>query len=141
MRYCLIMLALFAGSVFAAPGHWYEPNRSGHGLQIDEATSGGHAVIWYLYTPSGEPTFLAGEPCQSFPCVTVLYSPTARYMGGDPELGPPVGELEIGTAEGETLRIRYDVRSWVFPRCEGSTPGGVLLDECAGNKMLRLLAP
>lgn len=137
MKYALFLLALVAGSVFAAPGLWYEPDRDGHGISITQS-EGGFAVIWYLYRDDGQPTFLIADPCPEFPCVSALYEPSARFMGGDLELGEPVGDIEIGT--GEPLVVRYDLREWRPETCLGISPGGVLFRECGGRLDLVRLA-
>jgi len=140
MRY-LAALLFIPALAFAAPGHWYEPARDGHGLQINRDGGFGSAVTWYLYRPDGTTAFLiGGETCFEFPCVVELYEPTARYMGGDLDLGQPVGILEIGDVEGDTLPVRYDVRAWQTERCSNISAGGVLFRECAGRLDLKLLA-
>lgn len=129
-----------AQTASAAPGHWYEPERNGHGLQIDQNAHGfGHAVTWYLYREDGTTAFLiGGSNCDSFPCVLTLHEPTARYMGGNLDLGPAVGEIEIGVA-GDTLPVRFDLRAWQPERCTDISPGGVIFRECAGKIDFTLL--
>jgi hypothetical protein len=61
-------------------------------------------------------------------------------MGGNLDLGPAIGEIEIGQYHGQTLPVRYDLRSWTWPRCEGSSPGGLIFDRCVGRIEFELLA-
>ena len=129
---------LLASSAFSAPGLWFDPDRPGHGISISQPTEGGHAVIWYLPTRAGETAYLIADPCADFPCVSALYSPVASWLGGDLDLGEPVGEIEIGV--GDPLPVRFDLRSFDPDRCSG-TPGGVIFLECAGRLELERLAP
>ncbi|TQE96894.1 MAG: hypothetical protein FKY71_16370 [Spiribacter salinus] len=136
---CAVATLLFS-TAFAAPGHWYEPGREGHGLQINRDSGFGHAVTWYLYREDGSTAFLiGGSNCESFPCVLTLHEPTARYMGGSLDLGPEVGEIEIGQYDGVTLPVRFDLRAWQPERCDDISPGGVLWRECAGKIDFELL--
>ena len=139
--YRLIALAglVLAASAFAAPGLWYAPDRPGHGISISQPTEGGYAVLWYLPTRSGVAAYLIADPCPDFPCVSALYSPAARWLGGGLNMGEPVGEIEIGV--GEPLPVRYDLRAWDVETCTGISPGGVLFRECAGRLELERLAP
>jgi len=135
----LLFLIGCAQPASAAPGHWYQPERDGIGLQIDQDTGFGSAVTWYLYRPDGSTAFLVGGGnCEAFPCVLTLHEPTARYMGGNLDLGDPVGEIEIGVA-GDTLPVRFDLSEWLPERCTDISPGGVLFRECAGKIDFELL--
>jgi len=136
----VILIAIFlAGSAIGAPGHWYQPERNGHGLQINRDSGFGSAVTWYVYRPDGSTAFLVGDSnCEAFPCVLTLHEPTAQYMGGSLELGPEIGEIEIGVA-GDTLPVRFDLRAWLPERCTDISPGGVLFRECAGKIDFQLL--
>ena len=138
--YRLIALAglVLAASAFAAPGLWYDPDRPGHGISISQVTEGGHAVIWYLPDQNGDAAYLIADPCETFPCVSALYSPTAGWLGGNADLGEPVGEIEVGV--GDPLPVRYDLRAWATDRCSDISAGGVLWRECAGRLELEKLA-
>ena len=129
----LIMLALvfLSASLSAAPGLWFEPARDGHGLSISQPTDGRHAVLWYLYTRDGAPTWVIAEPCPSFPCVTPLFAPTANWLGGGFELGDEIGSLEI-RADGDNLRASFDLRGLSPEQCDTGI-GGLLLYECVGT--------
>lgn len=140
MKCILVLLAFLATPVaFAGPGLWSQPDRDGHGLSISQASSGGHAVIWYRHRVDGSSAFLLAEPCQTFPCATILYEPSARWGGGDLDLGDPVGSLEI-FPDGDQIRVIYDIRAWNVERCENISPGGALFRECAGSIRLTKLA-
>ena len=141
MRTLIGLLLLLPSVVFAAPGLWFEPAREGHGLSISAPTSGGHAVIWYLYREDGSAAFLLGGPCREFPCVTELFEPKARYMGGELDLGPPVGTLEIGEAKGDRMRVDFNLTAWTWPRCKGVSAMGYLWRECAGTITMHRLTP
>ena len=139
MKILALVLVFLAVSASAGPGLWYEPGRDGHGLTISQPTSGGHAVIWYLYREDGSATFLIADSCPEFPCVTPLYEPSAHFMGGGLNLGDPVGDIEIGV--GDPLPVRFDLREWRPEECFGISPGGVLFRQCAGRIQFELLAP
>lgn len=129
--------ALLAVSAVAAPGMYHDPARDGYGLSIGTGATG-YPVYWYLYRPDGSSAMLVGgELCEAFPCVLALHEPTAQWMGGDPDLGPEVGEIEIGV--GNPLPVRYDLRVWQPERCIGISPGGTIFRECAGRLELHLL--
>lgn len=131
---------LFSAAI-AAPGHWYEPGREGHGLQINRDTGFGNALTWYIYRPDGSTAFLvSGENCESFPCVVTLHEPTANFMGGQPFLGPEIGIIEIGQYHGQTLPVRYDLRAWRPDQCLHTGPGGALFNQCFGQIDFELLA-
>ena len=138
-RLTLAASLLLASSAIAAPGLWHDPDRPGHGISISQPTEGGHAVLWYLPTRAGETAYLIADPCEAFPCVSALYAPTARWLGGGLELGDPVGEIEIGV--GDPLPVRYDLRAWDVESCAGISAGGVLWRECAGRLELERLTP
>ena len=123
---------LFAGTALAAPGLWHNPDRDGHGLSISQPTDGGHAVIWYKYRLDGTATFLLAEPCPEFPCASELFEPSANYLGGELDRGEQVGLIDIDIAEGDRLRVYFDLRAWTWPRCEGVSAYGVVWRECAG---------
>ena len=134
----VIRIAAFAvaliliGSASAAPGLYHQPARDGHGLSISQPTeAAGHSVIWYLYREDGTATFLIADPCESFPCVSALYEPTANFMGGNLSLNDPVGDIEIGV--GDPLPVRFDLREWRPEECYGISPGGVLFRQCGGR--------
>ena len=139
----LIMLALvfLSTSLSAAPGLWFEPARDGHGLTISRDSGFGSAVIWYGYTPEGEAVFLiGGKNCTAFPCVIAMHQPSASWMGGQLDIGPPVGEMEIGIFDGAALPVRYDFRAWQPELCSDISPGGVIFRRCAGRIDFELLA-
>ena len=146
MRTAAFIAALLAVSACsspasAAPGHWYEPARSGYGIQIDQDTGFGSAVTFYLYRRDGSTAFLVGgENCESFPCVLTLHEPSADFMGGELELGPEIGEIELGEYDGAILPMRYDLRVWLGEFCQDISPGGVIFRQCAGQRDLQLLA-
>ena len=134
----LLMAASFY--VAAEPGHWFDAQNPGHGVQINQDSGFGHAFTWYLYRPNGTAAFLAAdENCAEFPCVLALYEPTASYMGGDLVLGPPVGSVELTPTAGG-LRLDYDLRAWDWERCAGVSPGGAILNQCVGTINLTRLA-
>ena len=134
LRAAMLVLALILiGSASAAPGLYHQPARDGHGLSISQPTEAGHSVIWYLYREDGTATFLIADPCESFPCVSALYEPTANFMGGGLDLGEPVGDIEIGQYNGVTLPVRFDLREWRPEECFGISPGGVLFRQCGGR--------
>lgn len=41
-------------------GSWYDPEQSGHGLQIDVLDRGRVVVAWYTFDPDGQPIWLYG---------------------------------------------------------------------------------
>ena len=120
------------GSALAEPGLWHNPERDGHGISISQPGDGGHAVLWYKYRTDGTAAFLMAEPCPAFPCASPLFEPTARYLGGELDLGEPVGLIEIDAAAENRMRVYFDLREWTWPRCEGVSAGGVVWRECAG---------
>lgn len=137
----LIAVVALTGSAVAAPGTWYNPDRDGHGVQINRDSGFGHGVTWYLYRPDGTTSFLvAKEPCLGFPCVAELVEPTAGFMGGNLDLGETVGILEIGVAEGNALSVRYELSAWLLDQCDGLTPGGLIFRKCVGQIDMELLA-
>lgn len=135
MKTFLAMIMLLASSsVFAQAGMWYDPDHSGHGIQINRDSGFGYAVTWYLYRKDGSTAFLtAGETCKEFPCVVALHEPTSGFMGyGEFDLGPEVGILEIGTVVDGVLPIEYELIAWV-EECRGASPGGIIFNRCIGE--------
>ena len=140
MRIFALASLFLAGSVLAAPGHWYEPAEPGYGVQINQDGGFGYAVTFYLYRTDGSTAFLIGaETCEEFPCVVALLEPTADFMGGNLDVGNALGELEIGVFDGEVLPIRFDLRVWLGEYCENISVGGIIFRQCAGQRNLRLL--
>lgn len=117
-------------------GLWYSPDRDGTGIWISPDMGAGHAVLWYLNRRDGSSAYLhAGENCTDFPCVVPLHEPTVSWLGGDVDLGEPIGSLEIQSSD-TGLRVTYDIRGFDPDNCFGISPGGTLFRECAGTRNL-----
>lgn len=43
-------------------GSWYNPDRSGHGLNISRTGTGQLVLTWYTYNPNGTPVWYTSEP-------------------------------------------------------------------------------
>ena len=138
MRNLIAALLLTPTLALAGPGIWHQPDRDGHGIVISQPSEAGSAVLWFLYTRDGSATFLIGEPCPEFPCVTPLFQPSAGWLGGGLELGDEVGSVEL-SASGEQLRVVFDLRGLSPDECAGITPGGLLFRECVGTLTLERL--
>ena len=122
-------------------GLWYDPDKSGHGIQINRDGGFGHAVTWYLYRKDGSSAFLtAGATCEEFPCIVPLHEPTSRFLSGDTELGDPVGSLELTPNQDGTMEADYDLRIFLGEECFGITPGGLLFRGCVGKFDMEKLA-
>lgn len=133
-------LFLLAGSAYGQAGLWYNPENTGHGIQINEDTGFGYAVTWYLYRKDGSSAFLtAGETCKEFPCVIALHEPKAGFMGrGEFDLGDPVGLVELSFPEAGKMLVDYDLIAWI-PECQGISPGGIIFNRCIGEiEMVKL---
>lgn len=134
-----------SGSVGASEGFdyaglWYQPDRPGTGILITPDMGAGHGVIWYLHRRDGTSAFIVGgENCTSFPCVVTLKEPTANWLGGNLDLGEPVGNVDFSEWDGR-LRVNFDLRELSPEICEGISIGGILLRECAGTKFFSRLA-
>lgn len=128
----LIPAIALASDDFA--GLWYNPDKPGHGIQINRDGGFGHAITWYLYRKDGSSAFLTAlETCEEFPCVVSLAEPTARFLDGDAELGDAVGSVELTPQEDGSLEADYDLRLFLGEECFGIGPGGMLFRGCVGK--------
>ena len=141
MKKLLLALLLVPALAFSGPGHWYDADHPGHGIQINRDAGFGYAVTWYLYRKDGTTAFLAGEAtCEDFPCVIPLVEPSAGFMGaGEFDLGEPVGMLELVPTESGDLDVTYDLIAWI-PECAGIGPGGLVFQGCVGSFVMEKLA-
>jgi len=132
-----ILLFFTLGNAVASDefaGQWYNPDRSGHGIQINRDGGFGHAVTWYLYRKDGSSAFLtAGQTCEEFPCVVTLHEPTSRFLDGDAELGDPVGSVELTPQADGSMKADYDLRVFLGEECFGISGGGMLFRQCIGK--------
>jgi len=142
MRFLPFVVFLFSSTLaVAAPGLYHNPDRDGHGLLLTADTGFGNAVIWYLYRRDRSSAVLIGaDNCTEYPCVTALHEPRGPWMGGDFDLGDPVGSVEITLLSENTIKVSYDLRAFDPEKCIGVTPGGVIFNECVGNQVLEVLA-
>ena len=112
-------------------GLWHDPASDGHGISITQGSES-YAVIWYLYTRSGDATFVIAEPCEGFPCVSALFQPTASWLGGNLELNDPIGSIEL-SQKGDKLNAVFDLRGLDPASCFNVSPGGLLFNRCVGT--------
>lgn len=137
----LATLLLFPSLALGQSGHWFDASHPGHGIQINRDSGFGYAVTWYLYRKDGTTAFLTGETtCEEFPCVIALVEPSASFMGGNLELGDPVGTLELTLTGDGNLDAQYDLISWLKADCAGILVGGLLFRKCIGTIELEKLA-
>lgn len=130
----LLLLPTLAIASDDFAGHWYNPNKTGHGIQINRDGGFGHAVTWYLYRVDGSSAFLTAlETCEEFPCVVSLAEPTARFLDGDADLGDAVGSVELTPLEDGGLRADYDLRLFLGEQCQDVSVGGLLFRGCVGK--------
>jgi len=132
-----VLFIAFSGAAVASDefaGQWYNPDRSGHGIQINRDGGFGHAITWYLYRKDGSSAFLtAGQTCEEFPCVVTLHEPTSRFLDGGAELGDPVGSVELTPQADGTMEADYDLRVFLGEECFGISPGGMIFLGCVGK--------
>lgn len=133
-----VILALFSVSAVASDdfaGLWYNPDKPGHGIQINRDGGFGHAITWYLYRKDGSSAFVTAlETCEEFPCVVSLAEPTARFLDGDAELGDAVGSVELTPQEDGSLEVDYDLSLFLgADHCYGISPGGMIFRQCVGK--------
>ena len=138
-RFILAILFIPALALANPAGLWYSPQRDGAGLWLTADTGEGHWVQWQVYRRDRSSAVLTGDRnCTEFPCVIALHEPSAPWLGGDVDLGEPVGSAEIHITD-SGLRLVYDVRAWDLENCSG-TPGGIILAQCIGTVDMVLLA-
>ncbi len=93
-------------------GSWYNPEQSGHGLQIDVLDSGEAVIAWYLYDPDGQAMWLFGQgPATGNRITAELF----RYSGGgfpddfdaDAVTGQAWGEVVIEFSDCERAELAW----------------------------------
>ncbi len=66
-------------------GSWYDPNRSGHGWMFEVLPNNGFFASWYVFSPSGGPTWIVAQGTYSGSTATL----TAYQRNGTGALFPP----------------------------------------------------
>jgi hypothetical protein len=96
-------------SVFPSVGPWYNPLRSGHGIDFQRTPDGKYAVLWYTYRPDGSPTWYISPPApiEGTRWRSPLYTST---WNGSANTLEPVGTLEMSFSGAESATF-----SWSFP--------------------------
>lgn len=106
-------------SVFPMAGGWYNPERSGHGIDFQLLPNGEYAALWYTYDSEGNPLWYIADPA---PIEGKHWRSRLRAStwNGSANTLKLVGNLELSFASAETATL-----SWSFPGTEilrGSEP-------------------
>lgn len=100
-------------------GLWYNPQRSGHGLQITKSYNNEYIIVWYTYRNDGTPIWYMSDlkPVQS-----------GRWTGGlskftwnqsaQTNSGVRVGDMKLEMFDNKTLKF-----SWDFYSINGNNTG------------------
>ena len=145
---CILALLILVSAVTSCfneaeavePG-WYAPlDGSGQGVIVrcsDEC-----AVNWVTHSPAGQVWLISNEPCaRGEPCDTSLSRVDGSWMGIDGDAERLPAEVFVTLTPGDDgLRVEWDAID-LLPACNrGDGSGGLLLEQCVGNKTFFLLA-
>ncbi len=96
-------------SVFPKVGPWWNPERSGHGIDFQRTPDGRYALLWYTYRPDGKPTWYISDVAaiEGARWRSPLYAST---WDGSANTLAPVGTLEMSFSSDVSAML-----SWSFP--------------------------
>ncbi len=101
-------------SIFPKEGMWWNPERNGHGLDI-EYDGNNLAIAWYTYNEDGSPTwYLASDPFNGTNWTAQLDTYT---WDGNQADGSSVGTISIEFTDNTHANL-----SWIIDGTEGSQP-------------------
>jgi len=115
---CLLFLST-AGAATAGPidrhfsGSWYNPDQSGHGLQIEVINRSRAVVTWYAFDTQGNPLWLIGIGDlrgETLEAELASYAGAAFPPAFDPEAvtASPWGDIQIELTACDTARLAWD---------------------------------
>ena len=108
---------------FARPisGMWFNPDRSGHGVQVSRSPEGRFNLYWVTYLPDGEPIwFVAGSFLTIRPG---QYEASLRKATRDPNSGD-VTLQGVGSVEMRMLSNSEMILKWELTTASGSPSQG-----------------
>ncbi|MFZ5441990.1 MAG: PKD domain-containing protein [Myxococcota bacterium] len=98
------------GPVVVSPraGAWFNPARSGHGVELFPVAGGSWVFVWYTYTPWGAPIWYLADvaPLSNNTFASTLYLTTWNGAGTD---RTPIGSVSLTFSSATTAQLAYTV--------------------------------
>lgn len=89
-------------------GAWFNPARSGHGVELFPVAGGSWVFVWYTYTPWGAPIWYLADvaPLSNNTFASTLYLTTWNGAGTD---RTPIGSVSLTFSSATTAQLAYTV--------------------------------